>query len=88
MRLAGLEPTASASARLRSIQLSYKRLIIKHACNCERLRTALWTGCLAIGGPIISPIYSGLMVSVPQEPCQLVSSAQAVVTSSEAIPHP
>ena len=30
-RLAGLEPTASASAGLRSIQLSYKRLIIKHA---------------------------------------------------------
>ena len=88
MRLAGLEPTASASARLRSIQLSYKRLIIKHACNCERLRAALWTGCLAIRGQIISPIYSGLMVSVPQEPCQLVSRAQAVVTSSEAIPHP
>jgi hypothetical protein len=31
VRLAGLEPTTSASARLRSIQLSYKRLIIEHA---------------------------------------------------------
>ena len=88
MRLAGLEPTTSASAGLRSIQLSYKRLIIKHACNCERLRTALWTGCLAVRGPIISPISSRLMVSVTQEPCQLVKSAQAGVTSSEAIPHP
>ena len=28
-RLAGLEPTASASAGLRSIQLSYKRLVPK-----------------------------------------------------------
>ena len=27
-RLAGLEPTASASAGLRSIQLSYKRLLV------------------------------------------------------------
>ena len=32
-RLAGLEPTASASAGLRSIQLSYKRSIIEVWCR-------------------------------------------------------
>ena len=31
-RLAGLEPTASASAGLRSIQLSYKRTIVWFSC--------------------------------------------------------